>query len=169
MAVLWISLPAIALLLWAVGCSTPVSPTGDRAMAYQKIEGRSLSDIRLAAIEVFRTNQYQVKSAFGRDLVFERRGGTYSALMYGGWSDLSVWFRVKLRIEELSPDVNVLECNVYRVQNRGDNVFEEETLASGKSKQPFRDMLVQIKARVDALPPGEGDRSPPTIPRPIRP
>ena len=117
-------------------------------MASETVEGCSLSEIRLAALSVFQAQGYQVKSAFGRELIFERPGSTFDAVTFGGWMDPSVWLRVKLRIEEIRPDVFSLDCNIYRVQNHGDNIFEEESVAYERSKKPMREILGQIKAKL---------------------
>jgi hypothetical protein len=143
---------AVCGLLLSTGCQT-TSPTGDSVMVFETIQGRSLSSIRLAALEVFQAGGYQVKSAFHRDLVFEQQGSTMSSIAFGSWAEPAIWLRVKLRIEELRPGVNALQCNVYRVQNRGDTILEEESRAYGKKKKPFQEMLRTIKAKLDALPP----------------
>jgi hypothetical protein len=143
-------LAALGLLL-TCGC-TSTSPSGAKVTASLAITGRSLTEIRVASIEVFQKNAYEVKSAFGRNLVFEKYGGTMSTILYGTWMDPSVWFRIKLRIEEMRPGEHVLECNVFRVKDRDDPVLEEETRAYGKSSRPFKEILQQIKTTVEAKP-----------------
>ncbi len=142
------ALLAAALVLVSIaGCRT-TSPSGSKVAATQTVEGYTLSQIRMAAITVFQGRGWQVKSAFERDLIFERPGSTADAITFGGWMDPGVWLRVKLRIEELRPDVNSLDCNIYRVQNRGDTTFEEEALAYERSAKPLREILTQIKAKL---------------------
>jgi hypothetical protein len=139
-------------LLLATGC-TSTSPSGAEVTTSLTVKGKPLGEIRVAAIEVFQKAGYEVKSAFGRNLVFEQYGGKMNSMLYGGWMDPSVWIRVKLHIEELQTETNILECNVFRVKNRGDSILEEETRARGKSSKPFKKMLRDIQARLEA-PPG---------------
>jgi hypothetical protein len=142
---------AWALLAWT-GCQTS-SPSGARVVATVTIEGRSLSEIRLAALGVFQQAGYGVASAFGRQLVFERRASQTTDILFGGWNEPKVWLRAKVRIEELKPGVHALDCTVFRVSDRGDSVLEEEKAAYAQRKGPFKDLLARIKARLDALPP----------------
>ena len=142
-------------LLLLGGCQS-TSPTGAKVAASSTITGRSLSEIRLATLEAFQKEGYTVPSAFGRDLVFEKRASGMTDLAYGGWMDPAVWLRVKVHIDEIKPGVNVLDCSVYRVLNRGDNILEEENRAYGTSNKPFKQLLAKIKAQLDALPPAVG-------------
>jgi hypothetical protein len=147
-------------LLLGTGCQT-TSPTGDKVLAYETVEGRTLSEIRLATLEVFQKNGFAVKSAFGRDLIFEQKASTMSSLAFGAWMDPNVWLRVKIRIEEVGSGVDAIECNVYRVQNRGDNILEEEDRAYEKKKKPFQKLLTQIKEKLNAPPPAGGTKPAP--------
>ena len=142
-------------LFLAAGCSTS-TPTGDKVAAFITVESRSLSEIRLAALGVFKEHGYQVKSAFGRDLVFEKPGGTASAIMYGDWGDPNVWYRVKVRIEEFKPEVNIVGCSVFRVLSHGDRIMEEENSANVGNKKEMRELLAQVQAKLSAPLPAEG-------------
>jgi hypothetical protein len=153
----WLGLSCLGLCWWAgSGCQT-ASPTGAPVMAFLQVEGHSVSEIRVAALQVFPTNGYQVKSAFGRDLVFERQASNLSSVTFGSWANPVVWLRIKLHIEELRAGVYILECNIYRVQNRGDNILEEESRAYEKSKKALRELLLQVKAKLEEKP---GTREP---------
>jgi hypothetical protein len=145
------SLSAV-LLGWLAGCQS-TSPTGAKVMATTTINGRDLSDIRLAALETFKKAGYAPASAFGRDLLFEKRASGMTELAYGTWMSPSLWIRVKVRIEEIKPGMDVLDCTVYRVSDRGDSVLEEENTAYGMKSKPFKELLAEIKSRLDALPP----------------
>jgi len=142
-------------LFLAAGCQTS-APNGDKVAAYITVEGRTVSEIRLATLGVFKEHGYQVKSAFGRDLVFEKQGSVASGVMYGDWGNPTVWQRVKVRLEEFKVDVNFVECSVYRVLSHGDRIMEEENEANVGSKKEMRELLAQIKAKLDAPPPAEG-------------
>ncbi len=144
----------VVWLLLGAGCES-TSPTGAKVTATTTVSGRSLSEIRMATLTAFQKAGYTVASAFGRDLVFEKRASGMTDLAYGGWMDPAVWLRVKVRIEELKPNVNALDCSVYRVQNRGDNILEEETKALSAKSKPYKELLADIKAKLDALPPAK--------------
>jgi len=158
----FVGICALATLLGA-GCAS-TSPSGASVTSSLTVEGRTLEQIRLATIMVFQKNGYEVKSAFGRKLVFEKKAGAVNKVLYGGWMDASVWVRVKVRIEELKADVQVLDFNVYRVKDRGDPILEEEKETFSKSK-PFKELLAQIKAQLDSLWPVPGSATPslPTV------
>ena len=141
-----------ACLILVAGCQS-TSPTGAQVTASITITNHSLPDIRVATIEVFREAGYTVPSAFGRELVFEKPASTMTALAYGGWMDPSVWIRAKVRIEEMKPDVNVLDCAVYRVQNHGDTTLEDEQRAYGMKSKPFKELLASVKTKLDSGPP----------------
>jgi hypothetical protein len=138
-------------LLLLAGCQS-TSPTGARVTASITLTGRALSDIRMATLKVFQEAGYAVASAHNRDLIFEKRAPGMTDVAYGSWMDPAVWMRVKIRIEEMSPEVSVLDCSVYRVQNRGDTILEEESKAYGTKSGPFKELLAKVKARLDAGP-----------------
>jgi hypothetical protein len=141
-----------ACLILLSGCQS-TSPTGAQVTASITITNHSLSDIRVATIEVFREAGYTVPSAFGRELIFEKRASTMTDVAYGGWMDPAVWLRAKVRIEEMKPDVNVLDCAVYRVQNHGDPTLEDEQRAYGMKSKPFKELLASVKTKLDSRPP----------------
>ena len=143
---------SVAFLVLSDGCQS-TSPTGAKVMASTTVTGRSLSEIRMATLEAFQKEGYASTSAFGRDLVFEKRASGMTDLAYGSWMDPAVWLRVKVHIDEIKPGLNVLDCSVYRVQNRGDNILEEEKKAYGMKSKPFKELLAGIKSRLDAMPP----------------
>jgi hypothetical protein len=146
LACLW-----VVCLVVLAGCQS-TSPTGATVIASTTITGQGLSEIRMATLEAFQKAGYTVASAFGRELVFERRAGNMTDFAYGSWMDPAVWLRVKVRIEEIKPDVNVLDCSAFRVQNHGDSVLEEENRAYGMKSKPFKELLAGIKAKLDAAP-----------------
>ena len=155
----------MCVLLGMAGCRS-TTPTGAKAAAFNIIEGHSLTQIRLAAIDVFRASGYTVASAYGRNLVFERRMTTMTDIAFGAWLDTTVWLRVKLRIEELNPDVNILECNIYRIVDHDNKAMEEEKEAYEMSHRPFKELLAKIKAKVESAPkPADSPVPPPMAPR----
>jgi hypothetical protein len=138
-------------VLVAGGCRT-TSPTGAKVTAAATISGRDLAAIRVATLDVFEKAGFAVMAVRGRDMVFEKKAGAMGALIQGGWSDPAVWMRVKLHIEELRPEVNVLECSVYRLSNKGDDILEEETYAYGARRGPYQALLDKIAARLESRP-----------------
>jgi hypothetical protein len=137
-----------SVILLAVGC-TSTSPSGSRVTVSETIENKPLSDIRMAVIKVFQKHGYSAATAYGRKLVFERVGNTWSKVAYGTWMDPTVWIRVKVDITEARPDVNVLNLNVYRVHDKGDPVLEEEIYYYGVKHKPFQSMLTEVKQSLE--------------------
>ena len=84
-------------------------------------------------------------------LMFEKQGGTGDMLLYGDWSGKPPWSRVKLNIKSRDPQNHLVECNVYRVLDRGDPRFEEET-RTRINRKAYQELLNLAKAKLDATP-----------------
>jgi hypothetical protein len=151
-----LSITAVAFLGWLLAltsCQT-TSPTGAKVKATVTIQDRSLSEIRLATIEVFEENAYTVHSAHDRHLIFDKQGSALRSLAYGAWMDPTVWIRATVDIVSLGAHGNVLDCTVSYIQNRGDSILEEEQTSTGMKRGPFQKMLEAIKARLEESPAG---------------
>jgi len=146
-------------LLIAGGC-TSTSPSGNRVTVSETIENKSLSDIRVALIKVFQNHGYSAGTAYGRKLVFERVGNTWSKMAYGTWMDPTVWIRVKVEITEARPDVNVINLNVYRINDKGDPSMEEENYYYGAKRKPFQNMLAEVKRSLESPTPAPTTSAP---------
>ena len=146
-----LAVAVLAACLLLGGCAT-TSPTGDKVAATVTVEGASLEQIRTAAFDVFQQQAFLIRTAHGRDLVFERQGSKLAGLAYGSWMNHNVWMRLRLRIEEIKPGTNVVSLKTFRVEDHGDPVLEEEREVSGSNKRICRDLLAQVVAKVKAQP-----------------
>jgi hypothetical protein len=131
-------------LLALAGCKTP-SPTGSSWLASVLIPDKTTSQIRVVATTIFEREGFRIQSLAGEEIVLEKPGSTMNNVMYGDLSS-GVWIRVKLRIRTYGPDARLLECNAYRVSDRGDRAFERET--SYKRSGSFQKLLDEIKAQL---------------------
>lgn len=147
----WLRLAGCVLLAGAgsFGCRTT---GGDRSedLASVVIRGKSEPEIRQAAIEVFTRAHYQVGASALRELVFEKKAGAMSNVLYGGWpgADQSVWERVRLTFLPQGDDAFVVGLNAFLVSDRGQNFFENEKRRSGLQRHSYRKLLRAIQDKL---------------------
>jgi hypothetical protein len=136
---------AAGLIFAGSGCHTTNS-AGTSAQSAVVITNQPETLIRVAVMEVFAAEHYQLKSAKGNTLVFEKPGSSMDTVVWGGWQESGVWTRAKVQIKPFGRTEYVLECEGFRVRGRGDSVFEEEQrmLKAG----PYRKLLDQVVAKL---------------------
>jgi len=139
-------LPLLLLLL--IGCkSTNGSPSS--RLASVVIKGHSAAEITLAAQRVFTDNGYRLGLVKSADLVFEKPGSGMNTLVYGDWSGKSVWFRVKVYLRDLGPTEGVLlDCDAFRVLERGDALFEEEKKLTKVHHGTYQELMNKVSQRL---------------------
>lgn len=140
----WVLLACLA----GFGCRTAGSRSED--MATVVIRGKSEEQIRQAATEVFLGAHYQPGAGALRELVFERKAGALSNVLYGGWpgADPSVWERVKLTFLPKEDGSCVVGLNAFLVSDRGENFFENETRRSGLQRASYRKLLRAVQDKL---------------------
>ena len=70
-----------------------------------------------------------------------------STLLHGGWPGLDepAWLRAKITIQATGDDAYLVTCDASRVQDKGENVFEEEKQLTGSKAAPFEKMLQRAR------------------------
>lgn len=141
-----------AMAFLATACRT-ASPTGVRVTAYITVPTKPLPEIRLALIEAFQKRYFDVRSAFDRELVFQKRAGLTSDVMFGGWSDPKIWHRARVTIKDYNRDTILIECVVCRVSNQGDSIMEEEQTTLPARGGPYKKILDEAKTILETKAP----------------
>ncbi len=133
------------LLPLAGGCKTSQeSATKSPRLASVVIKGRSAAEVSIAAERVFTGKGYQAGAAKSAHMVFEKQGSTANTLVYGDWSGKPVWFRVKIYLRDLGASGFLLDCDAYRVLERGDVHFEEERKLTRVHRGTYQQLLDEV-------------------------
>ncbi|MGA2864659.1 MAG: hypothetical protein ABSF95_09240 [Verrucomicrobiota bacterium] len=130
-------------------CQSPKAP-GHESLAAVLISGQTPLTTARAVSDVFQKAGYTpVPLPPNKDtrLVFEKPGGALATVLYGDWEANKVWYRVKVRIDALGADLQLVTCDVFRVLDHGDAHFEQEQKVTPLKKGPYRHLLNQVKAR----------------------
>lgn len=133
-------------LILCNGCHSTRRP-GDARFAAVDIHNRSADDIREATVSVFREKGYDVITASGDHMVFEKKGTRSDLVAYGGWFDSEVWVRVRASIVRESQDLSRLECEAFMVRSKGDWAIEEEQRISVFRNGPYHELLQEAARR----------------------
>jgi hypothetical protein len=128
------------------GCRSTPKPESE-VFASVIIAGNTPGQIGAMTTQVFQAHGYKVAAAGRKGLVFEKEGSTWSNLAYGSWlGDTPVWERVKVAIEPVAEAAFRLQCQAYRVQDRG-GALEEETKIGQAHARPYEKLLEEVAAR----------------------
>ncbi len=145
----WKLLALLALGLGAFvggGCrSTPEPEAGGFASVL--IGGNTPGQIGAMAIDMFNAHGYLAVESGQTHLVFEKKGSSLSNLAYGSWlGDTPVWMRVKVAIVPVAEATFRLQCQAYRVQDRG-GALEEEVKIGRLHSHPYQKLLEEVAGR----------------------
>ena len=153
-AVLW-----SVILLIGFGCRSP-NARESAAPGSIVIQGKTLEEIRHAAIVVFSREHYRLSYSGQSEISFEKKVGGMSELIYGNWAnnDQGVWERFRLSFTPDGPGLWRVDCEVFRVTNHGQGFFEDEAKLSKGRSSSSQKLLRSIKDTVDA---GGGPAFPP--------
>ncbi len=147
----------LALCCWlGWGCRSSKAPGGgpSEGLVSVLISGHEALDTARAISEVFQAAGYKpfpLRANKDLGLAFEKPGGAGATLLYGDWDPNKVWYRVRVRLSPLSQDSQLVSCNVYRVTDHGDAHFETEHKLAHARRGPYRELLNQAKAQLDAV------------------
>jgi hypothetical protein len=150
----WMCLAVSLTCLWLLaGCKTSTpSPRLSDSLAYVEVTGRTPLEVAHAVSEVFREASYSPARLPANDdmrLMFEKETGKGDLVLFGDWSGKNLWHRVRINIKPLDAQRQLVECDVYRVLDRGDPRFEEESKLSTLKKKPYQEILDKVKARLN--------------------
>lgn len=138
------------VLLAALAVAGCQSSGGSGGHASVRITGHELDGIRQAVKDVFTQAGYGLTSSQPESMTFQRLGTLGDAVLYGGWGDDNVATRVRVRFESLDTKDWNLAATVYSVRDAGDRVMEEESRKLVVNRGPYKKMLKDVKARLDA-------------------
>lgn len=138
----------LLLMLGSSGCSSTKS-SGSGSHAGVTITNHPEADVILMSRDVFVDKGFAMARTEADRMIFERPATTKEIVKYGGWSSAGVIIRAKLDIQQMGPDTYYLRCDVFAIRDAGDSVLEDETRLVMFSSRPYKDMLAEIKAKLD--------------------
>lgn len=143
------TLPTIGrLALLALACALAGCKTADTAhdgsLASIVINGHTAAEVRQTTIEVFGWNGYKQTS----DLTFEKKGTKWDVVTYGGWDTESVSIKIRVQITSRGELWQVLGCDAYVVENRGEGIMQDERKLKFMRADECKKILDQIQQRL---------------------
>lgn len=147
------SIAAVALLFTALffaGCKTTDSANSGQ-LASVEITGHSEVEILRAMQAVFQAEGYEHMTG----MIYDKKGSTWDAAAYGGWSLGAVYLRLKLTVDPIPTGGYVVGCDAYMVNGRSQGVLEEERKMYVSERSECKRLLDEINAKLDA--PGGGN------------
>jgi hypothetical protein len=134
----------VGLALTGAGCST--NKPNPSKFAFVDIYGHSPIQIRDAAAEIFRDNDYRViPSKTNFSLVCEKQGSKMDEVAYGNWmGEEPIWVRVKVTIVPRAEGAFRIQCLAYKVRDKGSFAFEEELKVARMGRRSYQKMLEQV-------------------------
>jgi hypothetical protein len=142
-------LALLALACTFAGCKT-ADTAHDGSLASVVINGHTAAEVRQTTIEVFGWNGYKQ----GPDLTFEKKGTKWDVATYGSWISDSLWIKVRVQITSRGELWQVLGCDAYIVENRGEGFLQDERKLKYMRADECKKILDQIQRRL-ALPKAE--------------
>ena len=141
---LWVASATLVL----IGCKSMDQPNS-ASFASVRIQGHTAEQIRAATVVVFQQNGYLAVG--GRsEMVFEREGSRWDQIAYGGFvDDASVWVRVRVSVVPLSEGVFRLQCQAFKVRDKGDSVFEQQVRLKNNHSKPYQALLDKVLGQVN--------------------
>jgi hypothetical protein len=122
-------------------------------LAWVTVKGRTTLEAARVTSEVFQKAGFvavPLDSNTENKLVFEKEGGAGDLLLYGDWSGKKIWYRIKVNLVTLEHDTELIKCDAFRVTDRGDSHFEEERRLNHTKGGTCRELLQQVKAKLEA-------------------
>jgi len=131
------------------GCQSTGDP-GSQSHASARFTGYSLLDIQRSVERVFAERGFQMEKHAGEEWLFDRPGTTAEAIKWGGLEGRGVVIRAKLKSRPVGPGEYLVECDVYYVDHKGENFFEEETKLMFVKRKEYQNMLEEARRRLAA-------------------
>ena len=127
-----------------VGCKSLDKPAS-ASFASVRIQGHTPDQIRAATVVVFQLDGYTATEVQRSEMVFEKEGSRWDQIAYGSWvNDAPVWIRVRASMVPLSADVFRLQCQAFKVRNKGDPLAEDEVKIRNNHSKPFQALLDKV-------------------------
>jgi hypothetical protein len=130
------------------GCKSVDEPASASFAAVQ-IRGHTPEQIRAATVVVFQENGYTSANERRGEMMFEKEGSRWDQIAYGNWVDSGgVWIRVKAAVVPTANGAFRLQCQAYRVRNKGEPTFEEEKRLPNSRSKPFQALLDKVAGQL---------------------
>ena len=143
------SIMAASIGMVLLGCKSLDKPAS-ASFASVQIRGHTPEQIRAATVVVFEQDGYAATDIRRPELVFEKEGSQWDKIAYGSFGDdAAIWIRVKVSVVPLSPELCRLQCQAYRVRNRGDAVFEDQVQLRHNKSKPYQALLDKVLGQVN--------------------
>ena len=131
-----------------VGCKSLDKPAS-ASFASVRIQGGTPEQIRAATVVVFQQDGYTSVNVKQLEMVFEKEGSRWDRIAYGSWvDDASVWVRVRVSVDPISEGACWLQCQAFRVRNKGDPVFEEQVRLRNNRSKPYQALLDKVPGQL---------------------
>ena len=132
-----------------IGCKSPGKPDPGN-FAWVQVQGHTAEQIRAATVVVFQQGGYTPVNVERPEMVFEKQGSKWDRIAYGSWiDDSSVWIRVRVSIVPLSDGIFRLQCQAFKVRDKGDAAFEEQVQLKNNRSKPYQALLDEVLGRLN--------------------
>ena len=143
-----IRLALAAACVALIGCNSPKQPASG-SFAAVRIQGHTAEQIRATTVVAFQQEGYAFAGGQRPDMIFEKEASRWDQIAYGNWVDAApVWLRVRASVVPLHPDGFRLECQAYKVHNKGEQFGEEQVALSKAHRKPYQALLDKVLAQM---------------------
>lgn len=130
------------------GCKSMNEPAS-ASFSSVRIQGHTADQIRGATVVVFQHDGYTLAEAQRSDMVFEKEASRWDQIAYGNWvNEAPVSIRVKVSMVPLSPDGFRLQCQAYKVRNKGDPLGEQQVRISSAHSKSYLALLEKVRGQL---------------------
>jgi hypothetical protein len=127
-----------------IGCKSLNKPAS-ASFASVRIQGHTAEQIRAASAVVFQQDGYTLVEGHRPEMVFEKEGSRWDQIAYGSWvNEAPVWLRAKVTMVPLSADTFRLQCQAYKVRNKGDPLTEDQVRIGNSHNKPYQALLDEV-------------------------
>jgi hypothetical protein len=130
------------------GCKSLHKPA-TASFASVQIQGHTAGQIRAATAVVFQQDGYAAVDVRRPEMVFEKEGTRWDQIAYGSWvNEAPVWLRVKVSLVPLAGDSVRVQCQAYKVRNKGDPFVEDEVRINNTHSKPYQTLLDKVAGQL---------------------
>ena len=119
-------------------------------MAAVVIERKAPEEIGATVKSVFLSHGYQPGRSYGKEMVFQKKGGFVKSALHGDWYSGAVWTRIIVYQRELEAGRTLVDCDLYLVQGPEDPFFETAQKHKGRSSE-CQKLLDEVRKQLGSL------------------
>ncbi len=102
---------------------------------------------------MFQQDGYVAAGGQRPEMIFEREGSRWDQIAYGSWvNDAPVWLRVRVSVVPLSADTFRLQCQAYKVRDKGDPFTEDQVRIRSNHSKPYQALLDKVLGQLKRQP-----------------